>query len=48
MALPDVQERMGKLDIKPVGSSSADFAKVISQEIQLWTQVAKENNIKAE
>ena len=48
MALPDVQERMAKLDIKPVGGSSADFAKVISQEIQLWTQVAKENNIKAE
>ena len=48
MALPDVQERLGKLDIKPVGGSSADLAKIISQEIQLWTQVAKENNIKAE
>ena len=48
MALPDVQERMAKLDIKAVGSSSADLAKTISQEIQLWTQVAKDNNIKAE
>jgi tripartite-type tricarboxylate transporter receptor subunit TctC len=48
MALPDVQERLAKLDIKPVGGSSADLAKIISQEIQLWTQVAKENNIKAE
>ena len=48
MALPDVQERMAKLDIKPVGGTSADFAKTIAQEIQLWTQVAKENNIKAE
>ena len=48
MALPDVQERLGKVDIKPVGGSSADLAKIISQEIQLWTQVAKENNIKAE
>ncbi len=48
MAMPDVKERMGKLDIKPVGGASADFAKVISQEIQLWTQVAKDNNIKAE
>ena len=47
MALPDVQARMAKLDIKPVGGSSTDFAKVISQEIQLWAQVAKENNIKA-
>lgn len=48
MALPDVQERMAKLDIKAVGSSSADLAKTIAQELQLWTQVAKENNIKAE
>ena len=48
MGLPDVQERMAKLDIKPVGSTSADLAKTISQEIQLWTQVAKDNNIKAE
>jgi hypothetical protein len=36
------------LDIKPVGGTSADFARTIAQEIQLWTQVAKENNIKAE
>jgi tripartite-type tricarboxylate transporter receptor subunit TctC len=48
MALPDVQERMAKLDIKGVGSTSAELAKTISQEIQLWTQVAKDNNIKAE
>ena len=48
MALPDVQERMAKLDIKAVGSSSADLSKTIAQEIQLWTQVAKDNNIKAE
>jgi tripartite-type tricarboxylate transporter receptor subunit TctC len=48
MALPDVQERMAKLDIKAVGGTSAELAKTISQEIQLWTQVAKDNNIKAE
>jgi len=48
MALPDVVERMAKLDIKPVGGSSADFAKTIATEIPLWTQVAKDNNIKAQ
>jgi tripartite-type tricarboxylate transporter receptor subunit TctC len=48
MALPDVQDRMAKLDIRPVGGTSADFAKTIAQEIQLWSQVAKDNNIKAE
>jgi tripartite-type tricarboxylate transporter receptor subunit TctC len=36
------------LDIRPVGGTSADFAKTIAQEIQLWSQVAKDNNIKAE
>lgn len=48
MALPDVVERMAKLDIRPVGGSSADFAKTIATEIPLWTQVAKDNNIKAQ
>ncbi|WP_158270547.1 tripartite tricarboxylate transporter substrate binding protein [Limnohabitans sp. Jir72] len=48
MALPDVAERMAKLDIRPVGGSSADFAKTIATEIPLWTQVAKDNNIKAQ
>ena len=48
MALPDVVERMAKLDIRPVGGSSADFAKTIATESPLWTQVAKDNNIKAQ
>jgi tripartite-type tricarboxylate transporter receptor subunit TctC len=48
MALPDVVERLGKLDIKPVGGSSADFSRTIAQEIELWTQVARTNNIKAQ
>ena len=48
MALPDVVERMAKLDIRPVGGTSADFARIIATEIPLWTQVAKDNNIKAQ
>jgi len=48
MALPDVAERMAKLDIRPVGGTSADFAKTIAAEIPLWKQVAKDNNIKPE
>jgi tripartite-type tricarboxylate transporter receptor subunit TctC len=48
MALPDVAERMAKLDIRPVGGTSAEFAKTIAAEIPLWKQVAKDNNIKAE
>lgn len=47
MAQPDVVERLSKLDIRPVGGSSADFGRTIAQEIELWTQVARANNIKA-
>ena len=48
MARPDVAELMAKLDIRPVGGSSADFAKTIATEIPLWKQVAKDNDIKSE
>ena len=47
MALPDVGERMAKMDIRPLGTSSADMGKTIASEIQLWSQVAKDNNIQA-
>ena len=47
MQLPDVAERLNKLDIKPVGNTSAEFGKIIAQEVELWTAVAKANNIKA-
>ncbi|CAA9423287.1 MAG: BUG/TctC family periplasmic protein, partial [uncultured Ramlibacter sp.] len=47
MALPDVVERLQKLDIKAIGSTSAVFSTTIAQEIDLWTKVAKDNNIQA-
>lgn len=47
MALPDVVERLAKLDIRPLGTSSAEMGKTMASEIQLWTQVAKDNNIQA-
>jgi tripartite-type tricarboxylate transporter receptor subunit TctC len=47
MALPDVVERLQKLDIRPVTNSPAEFARTIAQEIELWTQVARDNNIRA-
>ena len=47
MALPDVGERMAKLDIRPLGTSAADMGKTMASEIQLWSQVAKDNNIQA-
>jgi tripartite-type tricarboxylate transporter receptor subunit TctC len=47
MSLPDVIERMTKLDIRPVGGSAADMAKTIATEIELWTGVARANQITA-
>jgi tripartite-type tricarboxylate transporter receptor subunit TctC len=46
MKMPDVVERLGKLDIKAIGSSSAEFTKTIADDIRLWSQVARDNNIK--
>lgn len=47
MALPDVVEKLQKLDVKAVGGTSAELAKTVAQEIELWTQVARANNISA-
>jgi tripartite-type tricarboxylate transporter receptor subunit TctC len=46
MAMPDVVDRLAKLNIRPVGGSSADFGRTIAQEIEMWTKVARANNIK--
>jgi tripartite-type tricarboxylate transporter receptor subunit TctC len=46
MALPDVVDRLAKLNIRPIGGSSADFKRTIAQEIDMWTQVARANDIK--
>ena len=47
MALSDVGERMAKLNIRPLGTSASEMGKTMASEIQLWTQVAKDNNIQA-
>ncbi len=47
MALPDVVEKLLKQEVKAVGGTSAELSKTIAQEIELWTQVARANNIQA-
>ena len=47
MALPEMAERLQALEIRAVGNTAAEFGKTIAQEIELWTAVAKANNIKA-
>ena len=48
MAMPDVVDRMNKLDIRPVGGTPADMAKTIASEIELWSGVARANQITAQ
>lgn len=42
---PDTREKLGKLGLTPVGSSSADFTKFVSDEQTRWDTVVKANNI---
>ncbi len=44
----DVKARIAALSIDPVTSTSQALAEQIANEIRLWTQVARDNNIKAE
>ena len=48
MAMPDVVDRMNKLDIRPVGGTPAEMAKTIASEIELWSGVARANQITAQ
>ena len=47
MALPEVVEKLQKQEVRAVGGTSAELAKTVAQEIELWTQVARANNIQA-
>ncbi len=48
MRLPDVQGRFKAMATGTVGSSAAEFAKVIETETRMWAEVAKEANLKFE
>ena len=47
-ALPPVRERLQKMGFNLVGSSPEAFRRYIGEEIDKWTQVAKDNGIKAD
>jgi tripartite-type tricarboxylate transporter receptor subunit TctC len=48
MQMPDVQERFRQMATGTVGSSSNEFARTIDREIKMWTEVAKQANVKME
>ncbi|CAM3463073.1 tripartite tricarboxylate transporter substrate binding protein [Bordetella flabilis] len=45
LARPDVKEKLAKLGLTPVGSTSAEFASFVDSEEKRWAEVAKANNI---
>src|SRR6516162_5414838 len=46
MQMPDVQEKFRAMATGTVGSSAADFAKLIDTETKMWAGVAKAANLK--
>jgi tripartite-type tricarboxylate transporter receptor subunit TctC len=48
MQMPDVQERFQQMATGAVGSTSEEFARTIETEIKMWTDVAKQANVKFE
>ena len=45
---PDVVARLKQLGLEPVGSSTADFTKLLASDIARWGEVARAANIKIE
>ena len=48
VADPDVTKRIQALGMVPFTNTSAEFTKIIQEEVPLWKKVAKDNNISAD
>jgi tripartite-type tricarboxylate transporter receptor subunit TctC len=48
MQFPDVQEKFRQMATGTVGSGSEEFARVIDADIKMWSEVAKQANVKLE
>ncbi len=48
MKLPEAKERMANVGFEIVGSTPAEFAKLIREEIPKWTKIVREAGIRAE
>jgi tripartite-type tricarboxylate transporter receptor subunit TctC len=48
MRLPDVQEKFRQMATTTVGSNAEDFTRTITAEIKMWTDVARQANVKFE
>ena len=48
VAMPDVQKKIYDMGFEPVGNTPAEFAQVITNDLQKWGTVVRANNIKLE
>jgi len=48
VAMPDVQEKIFAFGYVPVGNSNTEFAQFLQGDLQRWTRIVRENNIKVE
>ena len=48
VALPDVQAKIEEVGFVPVGNSSEEFSRYIATEMDTWTRVIKQNDIKVD
>ena len=48
LKLPDIQDRLGKLSFAPVGSTPDEFAARIKADVETWTKIVRQANIKIE
>ena len=46
MKLPDVQERLRRVDIEALSMSSQDASKLIKDEIALWADIIERGNLR--
>ncbi|MEY4654350.1 MAG: extra-cytoplasmic solute receptor protein [Pseudomonadota bacterium] len=46
VALPDVQARIASMGFEPVANTNTEFAQVLQSDLQRWTKIVRENNIK--
>jgi tripartite-type tricarboxylate transporter receptor subunit TctC len=48
LAMPDIREKLADLGYEPADTANENFPRIVSEEIQQWTKVIKETNIKIE
>jgi len=48
VAMPDVQQKIHAFGYEPVGNTNTEFAQFLQADLQRWTRIVRENNIRLE